>query len=124
MIGSPLVSDARLARIEEQIRRENPGLPDGARFVTYEQEPTVAERSGIEFTIPATAVCAVLVPNPKWPAAEPQYRVVRGAKPMAHWHSYEKHAGRLVGAPDQVLNDFRSIAARAVQVWTDSKELM
>lgn len=123
MIGAPLVSDARLEGVEAQIRREFPRLPDACRFVTFEQEPTTVEHRGIEVPTPAVAVCAILVPNPKWPAQQPQYRMVRGAKWLTHWRAYEKHAGRLVGAPDQVLTDFRNVARRAVQMADDMKEL-
>lgn len=124
MIGEPLVSDRRLEQVEDQIRREFPGLPDGAKFVTYEQAPTQAETNGIEVPIPATAVAAIFVPNPKWPAQhQPQYRAVRGAKLLSHWRDYEKHAGRLVAAPDQLLGDFRTIARRAVQMAADMREL-
>lgn len=123
MIGAPLVSDSRLEQIEAQVRREFPGLPDGAKFVTYEQEPTIGLLNGVEVPVPPTAVTAILVPNPKWPEREPQYRMIRAPRLLSRWRHFEKQRERLVAAPDVVLTDFRAIAKRAVALWRDSQEL-
>lgn len=118
-----LLPDSRLDRIEEQIRREFPGLPDAAVFNTYVQPEGYTERGGIELPVPPCAVMAILVPNPKWPAKLPQYRAIKATRWQHHFQSYEKQRDRLVSAPDVPLNDFRAAARKAVEIYRSSKEL-
>lgn len=115
--------ERRLDEIESAIRREFPALPDGARFVATQTDAGSGTKSGMEFPIPEGVMFAILVPNPKWPDRQPQYRRVarwRSAEQFAH---YEKQHGRIVGAPDVALTDFRSAAREAVTLYQNMREL-
>lgn len=112
-----LLSDSRLDRIEAQVRKEFPSLPDGVIFNTYIQPPGYTVRGGIEVPIDQpVAVMALLVPNPKWPEKQPQYHAVKAPRWLRHFHHFEKQRDRLVNAPDVALMDFRAAAKKAIEI--------
>ena len=111
-----LLPDSRLEQIESQVRREFPALPDGVIFNTYLQpEGYTVTDAGLEIPVPPCAVMAILVPNPRWPEKQPQYRVIRAPRWLHHFRSYEAQRDRLVNAPDVPLNDFRAAAKKAIE---------
>lgn len=119
-----LLSDSRLDRIEATVRSELPRLPDSAIFNTYVVPAGFAELNGIQVPTPEIAEIAVMVPNPKWPEKEPQYRAVKARRSMAHFRHFEQQAQRLVNAPDVALMDFRAAAKKAVEVYEYQRDLL
>lgn len=119
-----LLADSRLERIEATIRREIPRLPDSVIFNTYVEPGGYAERNGVQVPVPEMAVIAILVPNPKWPDKEPQFRAIKGRRPLRHFRHFEQQAQRLVNAPDVALMDFRAAARKAVEVYEYQRDLL
>lgn len=119
-----LLPDSRLDQIESQVRKEFPRLPDGAIFNTYVQPPGLLERNGLEIPVPACGVVAILVPNPRWPEKEPQYKACKAPRWLDHFRHYEKQRDRLVQAPDVALNDFRACARKAVETYDYYRSLL
>lgn len=110
-----LLTDSRLDQIEDQIRREFPRLPEGTIFNSYIQPEGYAERNGLDIPIPPVAVMALLVPNPRWPELQPQYKAIKAMRWLHHFRAYENQRDRLVQAPDVPLNDFRAAAKKAIE---------
>ena len=111
-----VLTDSRLEQIESQIRREFPSLPDSVIFTTYIEPAGYVEQGGLQLPKPPRAVMTILVPNPKWPKSEPQYRAIKAPRWLDHFRHYEKQRDRLVNAPDVALLDFRQAATKAVEV--------
>lgn len=113
MIGAPLVTDSRLEQAEVVVRREFPGLPEGAEFVTYAQEPRAIEDGGITVPVPEVAVCGIVMPHP---ARKDIRHFVSAGMWMHEWRQREKDKERLVGVADPLLMALRAAAKDAV-VW-------
>lgn len=91
----PLISDARLARIEARLRRDFPALSEDAQLVTFVQPATfTTAENGLEVPVAEVAVMAILEPNPRHPA---HYEMTSGstwfktfrAEEQANRHSSE-----------------------------------
>lgn len=81
-VGEPLLDDDRLARIEGQIRRDYPSLPDYCTFISYVQPKMWAKVRGIDVEIPDTAVFAILVTNYRH---RDSYRAFQTGEVMDRW---------------------------------------
>jgi hypothetical protein len=85
--GEPLLSDSRLARIEEQIRKDYPQLPEYCTFVSWVQPTQYATLpSGLEVQIPECAVLAILVTNYRHPDS---FRIFRVGDTLERWRARE-----------------------------------
>ena len=63
----PLISEARLAKIEQRLRREFPQLPENATFLTHLQPAQEIEYQGAPVQIAEIACFSIFVPHPKHP---------------------------------------------------------
>lgn len=64
----PLISDARLAKIEARLRRDFPALGEDATLVTFVQPATfTTSETGVEVPLAEVAVLSILEPNPRHP---------------------------------------------------------
>ena len=86
VFGEPLLSDERIARIEAEIRKDFPKLPEYCTFVSYVQEPMVANVRGVDIQLPRTAVLAILVTNARHPDS---MRIFRAGEPLEKWRARE-----------------------------------
>lgn len=63
----PLLSESRLAKVEQRIRSEFPKLPENAVFWAYLQPAQTIEYAGAPVDIAEIACFAVFIPHPKYP---------------------------------------------------------
>lgn len=125
MIGEPLVTDRRLEEAEAVIRREFPGLPESAEFVTYRQERGAIEAEeradGLiqpDRAIPEVAVCGILLNHP----VRSDLKEFKAAGMWLHeWQQRERDRERLVGTPDPLLMGLRA-AAQEAMTWYRAAE--
>ena len=96
-IGGPLVSDRRLTKVANALRKEYPQLPDACEFVTFDQPHTFVEIEGIQRPIPHVAVFGIQVPNPKY---EGMTRLFSRTATMDWWREQDydaRHQGDVHG---------------------------
>jgi hypothetical protein len=63
----PLISESRLAKIEQRLRKEFPQLPENAAFLAYLQPAQEIEYQGAPVQIGEIAMFSIFVPHPKHP---------------------------------------------------------
>ena len=81
-----MLKDSRLERIEAQIRRDFPSLPEYCTFVSYIQEPTWARVGAIDVQIPMTAVLAIIVTNYRH---RDSVRIFQTGEVLSRWQQRE-----------------------------------
>lgn len=86
LVGEPLLTDERLGRIENQIRRDYPSLPEYCTFVSYVQPEQWARVRGIDVQIPQTAVLAILVTNFRH---RDSFRIFRAGVALDVWRKWD-----------------------------------
>lgn len=86
LFGEPLLSDARMERIEAQIRKDYPQLPEYCNFVSWVQPAQWVNVNGIELQLPDTAVLAILVTNYRH---RESVRIFRVGEPLEKWRARE-----------------------------------
>ncbi len=84
----PLISDARLARIEARLRRDFPALSPDATLVTFVQPATFTTNDdGLEVPVAEVAVMSILEPNPRHPS---HYEMTSGSTWFKTFREEEK----------------------------------
>lgn len=63
----PLLSEARLAKIEQRLRQEFPKLPENATFLAHLQPAQMIDYQGAPVQIAEIACFSIFVPHPKHP---------------------------------------------------------
>lgn len=118
MIGEPLVTDAQLEQAAETIRKEFPGLPESAEFVTYRQEAGAIDDDGLLIPVPEVAVVGIVMPHP----VRSDLKEYKAAGMWLHeWKQRSSDHKRIVGAPDPLLMGLRA-AAREALTWYRTAE--
>ena len=102
--AEPLLTDARLTQIEDQVRRNVKGLDD-TTFVTAKVHPTEPHPAEAHFLL------LTLHPRPLQRAAGQLHgTVIR--EPLSQWESGEKDRGHFVTDADPALRYFAALATQ------------
>lgn len=117
----PLVSDVRLAPIDDRLRGEFPGLTPEDVLVTFIQPEQVKIRDGQELRIPPMAVLAVMSPNPR----HPDYRLMTpGVTSLAAFEEADQEFRHYAGKTDPVLSIYRLVVKDHLRKLQDLRELI
>ena len=105
----PLISESRLAKIEQRLRSEFPQLPENAVFLANLQPSEVIEYQGSPVQIGEIACFSIFVPHPKHPERPgfgycPQARMIYKARMSGEkgWRELERdyrHSSKIESDP-------------------------
>jgi hypothetical protein len=115
--GEHVVSDIRLARLEERMRLAWWRLPADARFLTYIQDGYEDER-GLHAP---KAVFMVMSPDPKHPGMR---TMTSGTALLSDWESAEREFSHFAGKEDPLTTVFRPIVREHVKVIQNLREML
>jgi len=101
LIDESLVPTSRLRRVEEQLRKDYPLLPESAEFVTFRQPPTMAEPGGdgLVRPIPDIAVFGIVLQNPRYPESQRLFSKSTTLSAWRKWDNYARHEGEVRADP-------------------------
>lgn len=115
-----LVDDRRLARVEDQVRRVFPTLPDSSLFVTFIQPATVAKTEQGPVPVPALATLAVISKNPRGGADV----MTQGQMLLTLWQDEDGQYRHFVGVVDPALRFYRPIVRNHLESLQSLRELL
>ena len=114
-----LVDDRRLARVEDQLRRVFPALPDSSLFVTFIQPATVASTEQGPVDVPDLATLAVISKNPR---KGPDI-MTQGQMLLTVWRTEDGQYRHFVGVQDPLLLVYRPILRNHLESLASLREL-
>jgi hypothetical protein len=99
-IGEPLVTDQRLKRVANYIRKQVPNIPEGTEFVTFQQPATyAADDSGLLRPVPDVAVFGLQAPNPRHPQAPRLFTRSTTLEAWRKWDREHRHSSEIASDP-------------------------
>ena len=100
-IGDPVVTDARLTKVERLVRLAVPHLVQEAELVSFVLEPGPVKVDGVfREHYPEIAVFSVIAPNPR----HPTFNLMESAQvPYRQWKVWDTEHDRKVGVPDPAI---------------------
>jgi len=114
--GEHVVSDVRLARVEERFRLAWIRLPEDAQFLTYIQ-PRRETATGV---LPPQAVFMVVSQNPRHPA----FRLATtGTAALSDWEETDREYRHFVGREDPLATLFRPVVRAHVRTIQNLREM-